>query len=198
MGDSLERHITSNPVRASQWAVVCLCCLVLLFSGNAAKADRPVAPDFTLADVDGRPVRLAEVATRQVTVLFFWATWCPYCGALMPHLQSIRLEYGDAVEILAIDVFDDGDPASFLDKQGYDFLLLPDGDEVAASYGVTGTPGVFVLDRDRVVHFDLRELPPLATKVDAESMSNRQRAARLAPYWAAEIRKAIDRVGPGR
>ncbi|MCP5091039.1 MAG: redoxin domain-containing protein, partial [Gammaproteobacteria bacterium] len=28
---------------------------------------------------------------QQPVILLFWATWCPYCKALMPHLQSIRL-----------------------------------------------------------------------------------------------------------
>src|SRR3546814_9228256 len=29
------------------------------------------------------------------TVVLFWATWCPYCKALMPHLQSMLDEYGN-------------------------------------------------------------------------------------------------------
>ena len=63
------------------------------------------APDWTLLTSDGLKVNLAEEAGKQTTILFFWATWCPYCKALMPHLQSIRLEYGDSVNILAINVF---------------------------------------------------------------------------------------------
>jgi thiol-disulfide isomerase/thioredoxin len=160
----------------------------------AVAADRTIAPDWTLATADGKTVRLSEEAQRQTTVLFFWATWCPYCKALMPHLQSIRLEYGDNVEILAINIMEDGDPLDFIQSAGYDFTLLLNGDEVAEAYGIRGTPGVIVVDSDRIVHFDLRQLPPLAPPASDKTASNVSKAAYLAPYWAAEIRKSIDAV----
>lgn len=108
----------------------------------------------------------------------------------MPHLQSIRLEYGDKVEILAINFREDGDPVEFLREAGYDFLLLIDGDAVADTYGIRGTPGLLVIDEDRVVHFDLRALPPFIMPGD-RTLSNRQKAAYQAPYWAAEVRKSL-------
>jgi len=109
----------------------------------------------------------------------------------MPHLQSIRLEYGQEVEILAVSIMEDGDPTAFLTDNGYDFVLLLNGDEVAATYGIRGTPGLMVLDRDRRVHFDLRELPPFAMP-SGGSLGHRKKAAYQAPYWAAEVRKSID------
>lgn len=140
-------------------------------------------------------MRLSEEARQQeATVLFFWATWCPYCKALMPHLQSMRLEYGDRVEILAINIKEDGEPVEFIESAGYDFRLLLDGDPVADAYRIAGTPGVIVVDRERVVRFDLRRLPPLAPPANASVESHRGKAAYLAPYWASEIRKSIDEV----
>jgi len=66
-------------------------------------------------------VRLSEEVRRQPFILFFWATWCPYCKALMPHLQSLRFEYGDRVKILAINLIDaDGDPVEYVRNAGYD------------------------------------------------------------------------------
>jgi cytochrome c biogenesis protein CcmG/thiol:disulfide interchange protein DsbE len=160
----------------------------------ATAADALIVPDWTLSTAEGRTVRLSEEVEHQTTVLLFWATWCPYCKALMPHLQSMRFEYGDDVKVLAINVFEDGDPLAFMQKEGYDFVLLPDGDDVADTYGVTATPGVIVVGRDRVVHFDLRLLPPLANKAVTGPTSHKRKAALLAPYWAAEIRKVIDSV----
>jgi thiol-disulfide isomerase/thioredoxin len=168
-------------------------CLFILVAGQSAIAeDRIIAPDWTLATADGTTVRLSEEARQQTTVLFFWATWCPYCKALMPHLQSMRLEYGDKVEILAINIMEDGDPVDFIESAGYDFTLLLNGDGVADAYGIRGTPGVIVIDGDRTVHFDLRHLPPLTPRPSDKAPTNTSKAARLAPYWAAEIRKSID------
>ena len=39
-------------------------------------AKPPQAPDFTLPDLEGRPVRLREFRGKLV-FLNFWATWCP-------------------------------------------------------------------------------------------------------------------------
>jgi hypothetical protein len=113
----------------------------------------------------------------------------------MPHLQSIRLEHGDNVKILAINFREDDDPVAFIKDAGYDFTVLPDGDAVAATYGVHGTPGVIIVDDQRQIRFDLRKLPMQDPPHDAtESTSHRKKAAYRAPYWAAEIRKSIDAI----
>jgi len=168
--------------------------LVFTLSSGALAADYPVAPNWSLNTADDRVVGLNDVVQQQTTVLLFWATWCPYCKALMPHLQSMRLEYGDNVKILAINIFEDGDPVRFIQEAGYDFTLLLDGDKVADDYGVTGTPSVFVLDHKRNVRFDLRILPRLEPPDTGEPASNSRKAAYRAPFWAAEIRKSIDAV----
>ena len=73
--------------------------LSLLISYNgaaepAAAINFDTAADWTLTSADGVPVTLGEAVVEQPVILFFWATWCPYCKARMPHLQSIRLEQG--------------------------------------------------------------------------------------------------------
>ncbi len=168
--------------------------LIFTISPGVPAADYPVALDWSLNTPDKQVIRLSDIAQEQTTALLFWATWCPYCKALMPHLQSIRLEFGDDVEILAINIFEDGDPAGFIKSAGYDFKLLLDGDEVADSYGVTGTPAVFVLDSERKIRFDLRKLPRLEPPETDKPAGNSRKAAFRAPYWAAEIRKSIDAV----
>ena len=160
----------------------------------AIATELKIAPDWTLSTPNGQAINLADEAEKQTTVLFFWATWCPYCKALMPHLQSIRIEYGDSVKILAIDIAEDTDPVAFIDNAGYDFTLLLDGDAVAENYGIFGTPGLFVIDANRRIDFDLRSLPSLSPPSNGKKKSHARKAAYLAPYWAAEVRKSIDRI----
>jgi len=166
--------------------------LALSVTANARQGD--VSEDWTLTTVDGENINLKTEVEQQATVIFFWASWCPYCKALMPHLQSMRFEYGDKVKILAITIFEDGDPVSIIEDAGYDFTLLLDGDIEAGQYGITGTPGVLILDKNLVIQFDMRELPRIDVPDTALATGHRQKAAYKAPYWAAEIRKSLDAV----
>lgn len=168
--------------------------LAAVHPGIASADEQMIAPDWTLSTPSGQAVTLSEEVDSQTTIVFFWATWCPYCKALMPHLQSIRLEYDDDVEVLAISIKDDGDPIEFIENAAYDFTLLPNGDNVAELYDVRGTPGVFVVDRNRIVRFDLRRLPGIEPPDTGKPASNSRKAAFRAPYWAAEIRESIDSV----
>jgi len=153
-----------------------------------------MAPDWTLVSAQGEPVRLSEEVREQPVVLLFWATWCPYCKALMPHLHSLRLEYGEKIRILAVNFKEDGDPLEFVENAGYDFTVLPDGEDVAAAYNVYGTPGLIIVDQEQNIRFDLRSLPRREPPFSSESSSHSRIAAYRAPYWAAEIRKTIDLV----
>ena len=135
-----------------------------------------------------------NVATAQAApvVLLFWATWCPYCKALMPHLQSIKFEHGEDVKILALNFIDEkGDPIAFIRDQGYDFTLLENAEEIAHLYNVYGTPGLILVDQDMKIRFNLLKLPHLKLPNTGEKMSSSKSAALLAPYWAAELRKAL-------
>ena len=168
--------------------------LTLFFSLSTSVQSAEIAPDWALVSSEGQTVRLSDEVKQQTTVLFFWATWCPYCKALMPHLQSMRLEYGEDIKILAINFREDGDPVAFIENAGYDFTVLPGGDEVAAAYGIKGTPGLIIVDSLQRIRFDLRSLPRQEPSPGEDSTSHKRKAGYRAPYWAAEIRKGIDSV----
>jgi thiol-disulfide isomerase/thioredoxin len=57
-----------------------------------------------LADLDGHPVRLADLRGRLVW-LNFWATWCPPCQGETPVLREMDEAYRDrGLEIVAVAV----------------------------------------------------------------------------------------------
>lgn len=168
--------------------------LVIVSSCSLADDSTVVASDWMLDAASGDEIRLSNEVREQPVILFFWASWCPYCKALMPHLQSIRLEHGDDIKILAINFRDDGDPIAFIRNAGYDFVVLPNGEKVAALYDIYGTPGVMIVGADRRIHFDLRSLPKPQYPADIDSKGNFAKGAFAAPYWAAEIRKSVDAV----
>jgi thiol-disulfide isomerase/thioredoxin len=172
-----------------------LLAVALILSAAATKAVPETAPPFTLEDASGHEVTVPSHQSG-VDIILFWASWCPYCKAFMPHLQSIRAEYGDAVRVYALQIRDDADPAEFMADHGYDFVLLPDADPVMARYGVKATPGLFLIDARGRIRFNLYELALVHDPQD-NSRSHRQKAARRAPHWAAAVRREIDAILAG-
>lgn len=171
--------------------------LALLALAAASETAADTAPNFATVTADGTPITLEDTVRDKQVVLFFWASWCPYCKALMPHLQSLKLEYGDDLEIVAIHFRDDADGQAFIEGEAYDFVVIPDGGAIARRYGVHSTPGVVIPDASLNVRFDLRDLQRRELPQSDEELNHGQKAGFRAPYWAAEIRKTLDELAPG-
>ena len=174
--------------------LIALLTLVSLSLATTLPARAETAADWMLVSAQGEEVRLSEEVQQQPVVLCFWATWCPYCKALMPPLQSIRLEYGHDVEILAVNFRENKDPVAFIRDAGYDFTVLPNGDDVAALYEIYGTPGIIIVDSKQQIRFDLRDVVNQKPPTSAKTTGHKAMAAYRAPFWAAEIRRALDTV----
>lgn len=136
---------------------------------------------------------------EEPTIVLFWASWCPYCKALMPHLQSIVDEYDGQIAVLAFNFRDDEDPTEFQSEYGYDFHIFPQADAVADMWGVKGTPGLFLVDGTGRIIFSNFSIPEDAYRANLTgkeiSLTHYQKAARKAPFWAAQLRLAIDKTG---
>jgi len=190
----------ARTLRAASILPLLLTALLLGSSPGAQAAGmegRP-APAVSLPGPDGKPHTLAELAAGKPTVVLFWASWCPYCKALMPHLQSLLDQYGsERIEVVAIDLWEDGadDWKPVIDDSGYDFRVLLKGDALAPEWQVRGTPGLFLLDAQGKVVFDrnARQFAPSRRHVSGitAAQGNGAKAARIAPLWAAELRKEI-------
>lgn len=162
-------------------AIVTLCLTLIAGPASADKVDAGMpAPPWEMTTADGQDISFPEDVEGEASILLFWATWCPYCKALMPHLQKILVDYRDyGVQVYALDFKDDGDPVAEMAERGYDFVVLPLGDLVADDYGVISAPGVLVVDKEGMVVY--RRRPTRAPPGKA-----------IAEVWDEEIREALD------
>lgn len=170
-------------------SILTLTLILLLQTGLA---EDKTAPAFTLPDSDGEQVTLPR-EHHGVDIYYFWASWCPYCKTLMPHLQSMDIEYGDAVTIYALNIRDEEMPELFMMEHGYDFVLIPEADAVMEPYGVLATPALFLVDGRGKIRFNLYDMV-FDDSSEFKALTHGQKAGRRAPYWAAEIRRQIDRI----
>ena len=122
--------------------------LLALLSLTPIIASAEKAPAFTLADEEGRQVSLSDYAGKPL-ILHFWASWCPYCKKLQPGLDALAMEYEKSgLVLLGINFREDEGviPQDVLRQRGMYFKTLVEGDEVARSYAVHGTPTTFFID----------------------------------------------------
>ncbi|MEB2343745.1 MAG: TlpA disulfide reductase family protein [Deltaproteobacteria bacterium] len=124
-----------------------LALLALLLAGCLAE-ERPAgpAPPFTLPDLEGRELALADLAGRTV-VVDFWATWCEPCKAQIPVLNRFQREHPE-VAVLGVAVDADGlavvEPFAREHAIGYRVLL--GSESLAREYGVPGFPALVIVD----------------------------------------------------
>ena len=110
-----------------------------------------VAPDFTLATIDGKKVKLSDYRGKAV-LLNFWATWCGPCKVEIPWFMDLEKQYGpQGLVVLGVAMDDNGKTAvvKFSQEMKIDYTVVLGNDAVADQYGgVEGLPTTFYIDRN--------------------------------------------------
>ena len=104
------------------------------------KAD--MAPSWSLRRGDGEDIT-SEAHKDKPYVLHFWATWCPYCKRLQPGLETLANDYAkQGITTYAVSFWENpkARPVQEMENRGLSLPVLVEGDAVAKSFGVFGTP----------------------------------------------------------
>jgi cytochrome c biogenesis protein CcmG/thiol:disulfide interchange protein DsbE len=127
--------------------------LITRSPGTSPTAVGQVAPDFVLADLDGNPVRLADLRGRPV-IVNFWASWCGPCVEEFPLLlDAAERHEADGLRIVGIVYQDRSEAArSFMERTGATWPATMDpGERVASAYGILAPPETFFIGRDGTI-----------------------------------------------
>ncbi|QJF51545.1 DsbE family thiol:disulfide interchange protein [Roseobacter ponti] len=119
----------------------------------SALIGQPAPPVTETALADFTPVTAEAMATGQVTLVNFWASWCPPCRAEHPKLLEMQ---AGGMPIIGVNFRDKEGPAtSYLTDDGNPFAAVafdPEG-RTAIDWGVTAPPETFILDADGNILF---------------------------------------------
>ena len=108
------------------------------------------APDFTVYDGEGDPVKLSDYLGKPI-VLNFWASWCGPCQMEMPHFEQAYLDMGEQIQFVMVNMTGGRETQKsaqdFLDETGYTFPVFFDLDmDAAYAYGVYSLPMTVFID----------------------------------------------------
>ena len=110
----------------------------------------PLAPEARFVTLGGESFTTSQLRGK-VTVVNFWATWCPDCMKEMPRMIEAHRRFAPrGYETIAVAVQDHPNRvAAYAQKEKLPFkVALDTTDEVSRSFGdVRITPTTFVIDK---------------------------------------------------
>ncbi len=112
--------------------------------------EHPFAPQFSLTEISGQKLNLADYKGK-VVLLDFWATWCGPCRIEIPAFVELQNRYRDqGFAIIGISLDDGPEPVRDFYKQfKMNYPVAMDDQKVSALFGgILGLPTTFVIGRD--------------------------------------------------
>ncbi len=152
------------------------------------------APDFSLVNVNGKTLSLADVAGARALVVMFICNHCPFVKHLANDLAAFGAEY--MLQDVAVIAINSNDVANYpadspeqmvaeAEARGYQFPYLYDEtQEVAKAYHAACTPDFYVFDENQNLVY--------RGQFDASRPDNG------IPVTGADLRAAVDAVLAGK
>lgn len=127
------------------------------------------APDFTLNDLNGKPLALSSLRGKYV-ILDFWGSWCGWCIKGFPEMKEYYKKYAGKFEILGVDCNDtEAKWKAAVEKHELPWLHVynPRDSKVLEQYGIQGFPTKIVIGPDgKIVKTIVGEDPAFYTLLD--------------------------------
>jgi peroxiredoxin len=130
-------------------ALVAMCLLLACHTTRPPQLGQP-APDFTLTDSNGSPLKLSAYKGK-VVLLDFWATWCGGCKVEIPWYVEFQNKYrDDGLAAIGVSMDDDGwkSVKPFLKEHQLSYPVVIGNQDLANRYGgLQSLPMTLLIDR---------------------------------------------------
>ncbi len=109
---------------------------------------------YQLTDLDGQPIRLADLRGKAVWINF-WASWCPPCQKETPIIRAMADRYRDAglvVVGIAVQETSPEDIRAYAERYDLDYTIGFDASgHIYRQYRVFGLPTQFFIRPDGTI-----------------------------------------------
>lgn len=132
-------------------------------------AGNQLAPDFSLAKLDGGTISVAEFRGKKSVVVDFWASWCPNCRRDIPNLNRFYEKYKDKIEVIGVNL-QEAEPTvkDFIASRGISFpIALDPSGQASRTFGIQYTNTHFLIDKDGHL---VRQIPGDISESDIVSL----------------------------
>ena len=107
-------------------------------------------PLTSVAKLEGGAMN-ADAFKGKITLLNFWATWCPPCRAEMPSIERLYAQTkNSAFQIVAVNVGErQAQVASFIEKNKYTFpIYLDESQQLSSVFASRGIPSTYIVNKN--------------------------------------------------
>jgi thiol-disulfide isomerase/thioredoxin len=165
-----------------RWWLLLLACLIT----PVLAAD---TVDFTLPDLNGKPVSVSDYRGKWV-VVNFWATWCPPCLDEIPDLVDLYDHNKDRLVVLGVNYEETNDEylKEFVESHMISYPVLRMNPEPMTTLGpVTGLPTTYIISPQgkRVA----RQEGPITREAVEKYIQRKEQQGRLQKTTAKSVRK---------
>ncbi|MBU3724394.1 MAG: TlpA family protein disulfide reductase [Burkholderiaceae bacterium] len=176
-----------KPTTRSRWSLLVAIGLITLIAGIGLGLLRlkPIAIaesaewvfELNYPDAKGETVALSSARGR-ITVVNFWATWCPPCIEEMPELSRFHEEFSSKnIKVIGLAVDSPSNVREFLSKRNFSYPLL-----------ITGGSGSELAKKLR----NAVDALPYTVMIDEKGGMIRQKVGKLTEKdlksWISEVR----------
>lgn len=111
-------------------------------------------PDFTVTTTDGKVIKLSEFASEKPTIVYFMATWCPFCAQDYATLKQVFPEYEGKINFLSISLDTTENQEILRNYKNSKYMpgeLAPGTQQILVAYGVRSTTTKYLIKDNEII-----------------------------------------------